>query len=183
MKKLLFALVAVVMGLSASAQSWWIDGQLSANQTKHGDVKSVSVAVLPEVGYSINEKWDVAAQFGLAYAHQKAGDEGSIHGASLKFNPFVRYTFVNIGRVGFYADLAGQFQTGKFFDEDVAGDEIINGTLWGIGIKPGVKYAVNDHVVFSAALGFLGYKRCHDYQFAGMSFNTGNMSIGVTYVF
>ena len=182
MKKLLIALAAVVMSLSASAQSWWVDGQLSANQNKHGDFKNISVSVLPEVGYNVG-RWDIAAQFGLAYAHQKDGDGASIHGASLKFNPFVRYTFVNIGKIGFYVDLAGQFQTGKFFDEDVSGEEIINGTLWGIGLKPGVKYAINDHVVFSAALGFLGYKRCHDYEFAGLSFNTGNMSLGVTYVF
>lgn len=182
MKKLLIALAAVVMSLSASAQAWWVDGQLSANQNKHGDYKNISVAVLPEVGYNFGD-WDIAAQIGLAYAHQKDGDGPSIHGASFKFNPFVRYTFVNIGKVGFYVDLAGQFQTGKFFDEDVAGDEIINGTLWGIGLKPGVKYSINDHVIFSAALGFAGYKRCHDYEFTGLSFNTANMSLGVTYVF
>jgi hypothetical protein len=182
MKKLLFALTAVVMALSASAQSWWLDGQLSANRNKHGDFKNYSVSVLPEVGYNVG-KWDFAAQFGLAYAYQRDGKSSSIHGASLKVNPFVRYTYANVGKIGFYIDLAAMVQTGKFFDEDVSAEDIINGTLWGIGFKPGVKYNVNNHVVFSAALGFLGYKRCHQYEFAGMSFNTGNMDIGITYVF
>ena len=63
MKKLLIALAAVVMSLSASAQSWWVDGQLSANQNKHGDFKNISVSVLPEVGYNVG-RWDIAAQFG-----------------------------------------------------------------------------------------------------------------------
>lgn len=183
MRKLLIALAAVMVSLSASAQSWWIDGQISANQSKHGDLKNTNVAVLPEVGYNLGD-WDVAAQIGLAYSRQKdAAWDSSIHGASFKFNPFVRYTFAYIDKVGFYADLTGQFQTGKFFDEDVAGDQIINGTLWGVGIKPGVKILLNDHLSMTAALGFIGYKRCHDYEFVGLSFDTGNMSLGLNYTF
>lgn len=183
MKKLFIALAAAALTLPACAQSWWVDGEVSANLSKHGDLRNTSVAVLPEIGYNLGD-WDFAAQLGLAYSRQKdTAWDTSVHGASFKFNPFARYTFAWIGNVGFFADLAGQFQTGKFFDPDVAGDEIINGTLWGVGIKPGVKFVVNERLSVNAALGFFGYKRCHDYEFAGLSLNTSNMALGLTYAF
>lgn len=183
MRKLFIALAAAAVSLSACAQSWWVDGQLSANHSKHGDLKNTSVAFLPEVGYNLGD-WDFAAQIGMAYSRQKDDAIGhSIHGASFKFNPFVRYTFAWIGQVGFYADLAGQFQTGKFFDADVAGDQIIDGTLWGVGLKPGVKLLLNDSLSVNAALGFIGYKHCKDYSFTGLSFDSSNLSLGLTYSF
>lgn len=182
MKKLIFALVAVVMGITANAQGWWVNGEISGFYKHQQKQKTAEMTIAPEVGYNFGN-WDVAAQFGYTFNDQNFGPNGNMTGHSFKFNPFVRYTFGYVGNVGFYTDLVGKVQTGKFFDNDLADNHFFDGTMWGAGLRPGIKYIVNDNIYFNAALGFIGYKQIHDYKFVGASFDASNLAIGVTYTF
>ena len=62
MKKILLAIIVAMTAVAANAQ-FWIGGSFGLNFIKPDYSKSdviTSLTIAPEVGYKINDKWDVA---------------------------------------------------------------------------------------------------------------------------
>lgn len=146
MKKILLTAVLAVSALAANAQVW-VGGSLGYT---HRDIDGVEATkrdifkIAPEVGYTLSDKVDLAIQ--LAFESDKVGGGDAV--THFAVAPFVRYTFYQTGAVGFFID--GGFSVKS---SSVDGEK----AEFGIGIKPGVKFAASDKVTFVARMGNIGY--------------------------
>lgn len=187
MKKILMIAVMAVAAVSANAQ-WYIGGSFGLNftkATKDADSQT-TLNIAPEVGYNINDKWAVGAQVGFGMANNLTnGLEGNLTGTSFTIAPYVRYTFAQTGIASFFADGYVGFSSTNFrgnakFDK--------SGSLFSIGVRPGVSLKASDKVSLVAILGNLGYSKYSDEVFGGGSnfgINADNtdISLGVYYNF
>lgn len=176
MKKIILTAIVAVASLGANAQIW-VGGQLGFNYEKKGDAKATTVAFAPEVGYTLSDKLDIA----IALREELVAPDGGDNLNSFSVNPYARYTFYQTGKVGFFID--GGFSIGA---ADIpASDD--NATTWGIGIRPGVKFAASDKVTLVASLGGLGYQQAKsgDYKVNDFGLNVdGNaLTFGLYYSF
>ena len=68
MKKVFLAAVLAVSSLAASAQIW-VGGSLGLGISEPEEGESTTaIAIAPEVGYTLNEKWDVAVAVNFDFA-------------------------------------------------------------------------------------------------------------------
>ena len=102
MKKFILTAIVAVIAVSANAQMW-IGGEAGYNTYKTTiDGTKISsgsaVTILPEVGYSLNENWDVAVAVGYAHKENVNIPLLEIAGTTNSFvlNPYVRYTYYRI---------------------------------------------------------------------------------------
>lgn len=150
MKKFFATLVIAIVAMSASAQTY-IGGGLGFTTTdQEGHDKNLTQFTLaPEVGYNLSDKWAI----GLSLEYQYAKEETSTNGIGVA--PYARYTVAKIGNFSFYVDGEFTFLSVKAEDEDAQ-----NG--WSLGLKPGVRFDVNDKIFMTASVGFLGYADTND---------------------
>lgn len=158
MKKLFVIAAMAICSLGASAQVW-LGGSLGLNFTQaNGDAKVSGVndetqtefTIMPEVGYTLDEKWDVAIGLGFASVSNVGGVKDAGNETQFAVNPYARYTFANVEKLGFFVDLGVQFES----ISPKKGDS--TSAFWG-GVKPGVKYAATDKITLVAHFGDLGY--------------------------
>lgn len=184
MKKIIATFAIVLSAISASAQTY-VGGSLGFTSTDvKGEEKSVTqIAIAPEVGYNLNEKWALGIAVGYSYTKQ----ESSLNMISVA--PYARYTVAKAGKFSFYVD--GEFAFASAKPEE--GDSF---TGWSLGLKPGVRFAITDKISATASLGFLGYQDSADFDgektfgfaFSGngsdhfSSFNSG-LKLGLYYNF
>jgi hypothetical protein len=109
--------------------------------------KTNSFTLAPEVGYKLNDKWDVAVA--LEYSHESGKGIDSQNGFAI--NPYARYTFAQCGDFSFFAD--GGFAYGFVHTSGV--EDNIN--AWEIAIKPGISYALSEKVSLVAHVGNVGW--------------------------
>ena len=188
MKKIILTALVAVASLSANAQVW-LGGSLGFNydkqSVKHGGSSSnTTFSIAPEIGYSLNDKWDLALALNESLISVKDGDTMN----SFTINPYARYTYYTTGKVGFFVDLGFSVGTTNLaYDAGVLFKSDDNTTTWGIGFRPGVKYAASDKVTFVASLGGLGFQQSKlgDYKDTNVGFNVdGNaLKFGVYYAF
>ena len=105
MKKIILTALVAVASLSANAQVW-LGGSLGFNydkqSVKHGGSSSnTTFSIAPEIGYSLNDKWDLALALNESLISVKDGDTMN----SFTINPYARYTYYTTGKVGFFVDL------------------------------------------------------------------------------
>lgn len=176
MKKIILTAIVAVASLGANAQIW-VGGQLGFNYEKEGDAKTTTFAIAPEVGYTLSDKLDIA----IALREELTAPDGGDNLNAFSVNPYARYTFYQTGKVGFFVD--GGFSVGVA--DDPASDD--NFTIWGIGIRPGVKFAASDKVTFVASFGGLGYQQTKhgDYKVneCGLNVDGNALMFGLYYSF
>jgi hypothetical protein len=99
MKKVFLTSVVAMMSFVASAQMWM--GGAVGFGIEDPDVgdKITTVTIAPEVGYTLNEKWDIAAAFN--YSYEKQGD---IKNTGWAIEPYARYTFAEVGIAKFFIE-------------------------------------------------------------------------------
>lgn len=177
MKKILLTALVAVASLTAKAQVW-VGGSLGYTNTKVetalGKVKTNSFEVAPEVGYSLSDKVDLA--IALGFTSDKVTDmDAETH---FRVNPYVRYTFYQTGAVGFFVD-------GGFWVKTTSVDG--EKAEWGVGLRPGVKFAASDKVTFVASIGALGYcgnvnnvDKANEFR---VGVNGNDLKFGVYYTF
>ena len=186
---ILAALVAVA-SLSANAQIW-VGGEVgftADKTTKNGNkVGNASYFnFIPEVGYTLNDKFDVALAIGLSHYNGNGNTAGlnnndiavynmgnSVNRNTFKLNPYVRYKFAKAGDFTFFVD--GGFAFYMIHNNQYqVGGETKNANAWDLAIKPGVAYNISDKVSLVAHIGKLGYQagKWDDYKT-----NTFNMGV------
>ena len=99
--------------------------------------------------------------------------------------PYARYTFAKTGIASFFVDggVYASFLTG--------GDDSYKGTVFGVGVRPGVKFAASEKVDVVAKLGYLGWKggnkdaQANGYAKSafGINANNTNLELGILYNF
>lgn len=178
MKKVIFVAVLAITSIVANAQVW-MGGSLGLNFTTpdYDDAETMTTfTIAPEVGYTLNDKWDIA----IAINEQFASYDGE-SANSISVEPYARYTFAKNGNVSFFVD--GGFGVGSTeFDNDGFYDS--SRTEWYIGIRPGIKVALSEKVGLVAKLGFLGYQNVEDaYESFGFSVNNNSLTFGMYWSF
>ncbi len=189
MKKIILTALVAVASLSANAQVW-LGGSLGFNYEKEsvkhgGDASNTTFTIAPEIGYSLSDKWDIALALNESLISVKDGDTMN----TFSINPYARYTYYTTGKVGFFLDFGFSVGTTNLGldDNGLIAKSKDNATTWGIGVRPGVKFAASDKVTFVASLGGLGFKqyKLGDYKDSNVGFNVdGNaLKFGVYYAF
>lgn len=172
----------MVAAVAANAQVW-VGGSLGFwnNGDAEGSSIKTSFSIAPEVGYDLSEDWSIA--IGLSYGLKKP-DQGEDLSA-ITVTPYARYNLIKAGNFKFFLD--GAFDFGSI-------DNGESYTAWGIGIKPGVAYSLNEKFSLVGHVGFLGYQAADDkisskdWQELGIQKGFGfafdnNISFGVYYAF
>lgn len=164
-----------VAALSANAQVW-VGGSLGLNFDNNGNDNTTSFEIAPEVGYNLDEKWDVAIALGFGTTNNAlvaldgAASEASIYGAKLpessnyfKVAPYARYTFYKNGALSFFVDGGIGF---KFYNHE-------GGNSFNVGVRPGLAFAASKKVSLVATTGYLGYQKDSEKRGDGSKFGLG----------
>lgn len=199
MKKIILMAAFAVASVAASAQVY-VGGSLGFESRNAGEGKKASMAfsIAPEVGYKLSDNLAVGIQLGYSATNDKnradvqesgiekmAGDKGEKTYGIFNVAPYVRYTFAQTGAASFFVDggVYASFLTG--------GDDSYKGTVFGVGVRPGVKFAASEKVDVVAKLGYLGWKggnkdaQGNGYAKSafGINANNTNLELGILYNF
>lgn len=137
MKKLFITLAIVFAGIMSANAQVWIGGGLGARIEKN--YKEFNVA--PEIGYAINNHWQVA--LGVDYTFANSDVLGKANTLSLE--PYVRYVAATIGnKFSLFFDLTGDFG-------------LIDASGWAATLRPGIAWMATEHWTAAFRFGFAGY--------------------------
>ena len=160
MKKIFMMAVMAVAALSANAQTW-VGGELGFTSSHTNGVgTSKEFTIKPEVGFGLNEKFDVAIALGYTYSSDKIKSQlggGKLSTNTWEINPYVRYKFVKAGN--FFAFVDG----GLFYETTHVRGEAKNWNSFGVSFVPGIAYSVSDKVTLVSKLGE-GLYYSHDWK-------------------
>lgn len=175
MKKIFMIAALAVATLAANAQVY-VGGSLgfeSAKANKDADALS-NFSIMPEIGYNLDENWAVGIQLG--YQSQEVNKDETV--SLFTIAPYARYTFAKTGAASFFVD-------GGIIFESYGSDA--KGSSFGIGVRPGVNFAVSEKVGVVAKLGYIGYTKNNDDLGGGSAFGINadntNLELGVFYNF
>jgi outer membrane protein len=116
----------------------------------YGDQGATVYGIAPEFGYYVSDRVAIGTAIGFSgYTIKNDGGEGFNFG----FSPYVRYFLHQGENFGFY--LQGEFDFLRQENEVGANKNTL--TSWGIGVVPGVSYALSSHFSVLASFGLLGY--------------------------
>lgn len=137
MKKfLLIAVMAVWGAVSAQAQVR-LGGEFSV--WYNSDAENTSYMFMPEIGYKLNDKWEVGTHIGFS-------GNSDQEGLDFKLAPFARYTFLRAGMFSMFGEGGFGVATRKHHN-----------TAFNIGLRPGIDVELSEHWSLEAHLGFLGF--------------------------
>lgn len=177
MKKLFLSAIVALCSLAANAQVW-LGGAIGFNYVDQDNGNEYSTfTISPQVGYDLNDKWGLGLEIETKIVSVNDGDNTT----TFAISPFVRYTFAKTGIASFFVD--GGFFVGTNNAEalGVKGDDQ---TMWGIGVRPGVKLTISNKVDFVASLGYLGYSDVENSRNTfGLNVNNNALSFGAVYKF
>jgi len=169
MKKLLLTSLFILSSLASYSQTW-IGGALNYTNIKNDDGASLNetFTIAPEIGFTFSSRWSGGVNLMVSFI-----DNDSQELNAYAIRPFVRYSFLQSGRVTFFVE--GAAELGYLYY-----DKHQNWMEYGFGIYPGVKLAVSDRVSLVAKLGALSYSKIADHE---STFNFGvsgeNLSLGI----
>lgn len=175
MKKFFLVAAMMVATLAVNAQVY-VGGSLGFKsvKVKKGADATSHFSILPELGYNLDENWAVGIQLG--YTSDEMGKDETV--TKFTIAPYARYTFAKSGIASFFVD------GGIIFESYGSDDE---GSTFGVGLRPGVKFAVSEKVDVVAKTGYLGYSKDNDKHGGGSVFGIGidntDLSFGVFFNF
>lgn len=170
MKKIFMTLAAVAVAATMNAQLY-VGGQLGFGSTTNkteGTVNGVTQSTEltttdfnfgPEVGYKINDKMAVGLALTFGYTSEETAKNPDTKDKTTNFaiKPYFRYTFVQFGKVGLFADGQIGFESGKISREvnnnGTTTTRDIKTSGFSIAIVPGVSYQASDKISVVAKLG------------------------------
>lgn len=176
MKKIILSAIVAVCAISANAQIW-AGGKLGFNATSGDSYKETQteITIAPEVGYTINDNWDVAAALNFTLQNNMGGRKDNNY-TTFEIEPYARYTFAEAGIAKFFVDGYVGFGSVKPKGVDAT-------TSFKVGVRPGVKVALSDDVCLVSTLGNLGYKSVKD-DYNKFGFNLDNaITFGIYFNF
>ncbi|MCD8395405.1 MAG: porin family protein [Bacteroidales bacterium] len=181
MKKIFAAVMVAMMSLTASAENWFVGGEVGLwrNDSDH----ETFFKIMPEAGYSFNETWTVGASVGYSMDHFTG-----VTGNLFKVAPYARYTYFRLDRISLFVD--GGVDLGLGWTSYKHGNDSDTACTYGIGFKPGFAVNVTDKFSLVAHFGFLGYQGANDAAKDGgadtawgLDFSGYNLTFGFYYNF
>ena len=187
MKKIILTALVAVASLSANAQVW-VGGSLGlAHENVKDSSKETNFVISPEVGYKLNDNWDIALGLGFEFGNYDPEGGTQIKTTKIAVNPYARYTFAKSGIASFFVD--GGFNVAHVKD-DYKNAGKIEATTWGIGVQPGVAIALSSKASLVGKIGYLGYQNTSYKDDAkakisdfGFGVNGNDISLGFYYAF
>lgn len=146
MKKLVLTLAIIFAGImSVNAQGWWIGGGVGAAVYKNHTGFNIN----PEIGYVINNQWQVALGAGYGFTQDKGtdlfGNEFTNTANILTLQPYVRYVGGTIGKkFSLFADLTGDLG-------------LVDAAGWALSLRPGIAWQATEKFTAAFRFGFAGY--------------------------
>lgn len=179
MKKLILAAIIALFAVSANAQKYYLGGSLGF--WRNSDEKTTSFTIAPEIGVNVSNR--VAIGLGIGYGYADI-DGSSVN--TFTASPYARYTCCTLGPVKLFLDGGVDFSLLSGSGETYY--------AWGVGIKPGVSFDLNDKFSILAHVGFLGYRNVDSevqelYEITGfnsgwgLNFSSYDLKLGVQYKF
>ena len=150
MKKLFLVLALAFAGIFTANAQVWVGGGLGASIQKN----HTSLSIAPEIGYAINDQWQVALGAGYGFNQTKVdvlGETITTNTNTLALQPYVRYVATTIGKFSLFFDLCGDFGL-----LDDARD-------YAVTLQPGIAWMATDHWTAAFRFGKVGY----DHNFYG----------------
>jgi opacity protein-like surface antigen len=150
MKKLFLVLALAFAGIFTANAQVWVGGGLGASIQKN----HTSLSIAPEVGYAINDQWQVALGAGYGFNQTKVdvlGETITTNTNTLALQPYVRYVATTVGKFSLFFDLCGDFGL-----LDDARD-------YAVTLQPGIAWMATDHWTAAFRFGKVGY----DHNFYG----------------
>ena len=156
MKKIMMTLAAVAVAATMNAQVW-VGGEVGFTSEHLNGVGTENIFnVKPEIGYSLNEKFDVAIALGYSHSSDKMNKNFGVakfFTNSFEINPYLRYKFVKAGNFFAFIDGGINYATthysGRFNGEKLSKNE----NEFGVSIVPGIAYSVSEKVTLVSHLG------------------------------
>ena len=150
MKKIIMMAVMAVAALSANAQVW-VGGEVGFTSSHvNGLGTEKYFTIKPEVGYSLNDKFDVAIALGYSYSSDKLNKNlggYKFNSNAFEVNPYVRYKFVKAGNFFAFVDGGLGYATTHYQGVDK------NENKFGVYVAPGIAYSVSNKVTLVSHLG------------------------------
>lgn len=150
MKKLFLVLALAFAGIFTANAQVWVGGGLGASVQKN----YTHFSIAPEIGYAINNQWQVALGAGYGFTQTKTdvlGETVTHNTNTLALQPYVRYVATTVGKFSLFFDLCGDFGL-----LDDARD-------YAVTIQPGIAWMATDHWTAAFRFGKIGY----DHNFYG----------------
>jgi hypothetical protein len=143
---IVIGVAALVLGTQKVNAQWYVGGGLGYSEQNATSLLHFS----PEVGYSFNPHWTVGLGTSFQRIYRTVYNDVQATYINKRFdywflNPYVRFTFLNIDKLSFFADATARM------------DALHGFTLYDLGIRPGISYALNDRFTAVAQIGFIGY--------------------------
>lgn len=211
MKKIFMTLAAVAIAASVNAQMY-VGGSLgfdyqnnktevsAAGATTTSELGTTNFSILPEFGYKIDDQMAIGVAFGYSYTSAETGKNPDTKDKTsrFEFNPYFRYTFLQMGSFSVFADAQVGFYTGKTTSETASGAGVVSVDYpkvsgFSFAIRPGIAYQANDALSFVAKLGNgLGYwsdktetsnTTTNTVSKFGLNFDTLGLQFGMYYNF
>ena len=156
MKKILMTLAAVAVATTMNAQVW-VGGELGFTSEHLNGVGTENVfTVKPEIGYSLNEKVDVAIALGYSHSSDKVNKKlggDKFFANAFEINPYIRYKFVKAGNFFAFIDGGVNYTTTHYSGRYDGAKLSENENEFGVSIVPGIAYSVSDKVTLVSHLG------------------------------
>lgn len=162
MKKLFFIATLLLATMSISAQNRWFVGATGTI----GYVENFTFGIEPQVGYEFTDRWAVGTGLGMSLS--------SGYGTTVVLGvaePFVRFCawhndliFIDISAVGSFA-----------FDDEL---EVCQ-----IGLRPGLRFRINDHWDVAANLGLFGAQYTPDHWSPAFGLSASSVELYFNYRF
>lgn len=159
MKKLMLVAAMMIAAISANAQVY-VGGGIGFNSHDPGKGDSqTSFEVVPEIGYHLDDSWDLGIQFGYGESEAdddiKLVDDDAKKVSAFTIAPYARYNFVKWNNVKLF--LEGSIAYSNIKAEYNVGDDI-KADVFKIGVAPGVSVNVGPKLTFITKVGWLGYE-------------------------
>lgn len=178
MKKILLTMAVAVLTVAASAQSkFYVGGSVGySSESFDGAINTSSFKILPEIGYVLNDKMTIGAEFGYDLTSNKNSTPSSSTG-TLSVSPYFRYTLFNFGNVSIFGDGMVSVSTENTTTTYSDGSNTSTGeTNLGFYIKPGLAYNLNNKICLVAKFGdIFGYSSNRENKSGAKATNTLKM--------
>lgn len=176
MKKLFFAVAALLVSVSMSAQLW-VGGSLGFDSKSYpgdGTKNQTWFEFSPMAGYALSDVLEVGAAIDLFKESNISGLEGNDY-FYWEFTPFARYTFLTEEKLSLF--LQGEIGLGQ--DKTGDADPIFG---FSAGICPGIKIPLTENLSVVSTFGWLGFDSWNESN--GLSlYLSSSLSFGLYYAF
>ena len=140
MKKIMMTLATLFVAVCASAQVY-IGGGVGFANTSYDHDSKFSWKIAPEIGFQLDKKWDA----GISLGYSGVEDKEKV----FEVAPYVRYTACSAKIVDFFIEGTIGYEHHDLQHSSSDYD------VWEVGLKPGLKVNLSNHVAFVTKIGSL----------------------------